>query len=320
MKVNAVAAKVYIDGQAGTTGLEIADRLNSRTDIELLRIDETARKDSTERVRLFRQADIAVLCLPDDAAREAVALAQGSCRLLDASTAHRTASGWVYGLPELAPEQAQAIANAERVSNPGCYPQGFILSIRPLVAAGLLPASTRLSVYALSGYSGGGRKMIDAYSAVSPAVLEGWGARAYALDLQHKHRPEMQRYSGLDQAPIFCPVVCSFHKGMMTQTPLFTDQLADRAGPKDVHEAIAQTYQSAPFIDVAPQSDYKRLEAGYLSPCAHNGSNRLEIFVFGNDEQIVIVARYDNLGKGAAGAAVQNLNLMLGCDETKDLI
>lgn len=315
----ALTAKIYIDGQAGTTGLEIAGRLRGRRDLRLLSIDDAERKDPAARARLFKEADIAVLCLPDEAAREAVALAEGRCRLLDASSAHRTAAGWVYGLPELCAAQAEAIAAAERVSNPGCYPQGFILSVRPLVEAGLLPADALLSLHAVSGYSGGGRRMIEAYQAAAPEQLDRWGARPYALELRHKHLPEMHLHSGLREPPIFCPIVGNFHKGMITQTPLFAAQLNNGAGLRQAQDALAQAYAQAPFIDVAPCADGSRLDAGYLSPCACNGSNRLEIMLFGNADRFILAARYDNLGKGAAGAAVQNLNLMLGRAETEGL-
>lgn len=314
-----MTAKIYIDGQAGTTGLEIAGRLRGRRDLRLLSIDDGERKDPAARARLFREADVAILCLPDEAAKEAVALAAGRCRLLDASSAHRTAPGWVYGLPELSAEQAEAIADAQLVSNPGCYPQGFILCVRPLVEAGLLSPQVRLSLHALSGYSGGGRRMIEAYQAATAEQLEHWGARPYALELRHKHLPEMHRYSGLQQPPIFTPVVGNFYKGMITQTPLFAAQLNQGAGARDVQETLAVAYVQAPFIDVAPYPADDRLDGGYLSPCAGNGGNRLEIMVFGNSEQCILTARYDNLGKGAAGAAVQNLNLMLGCAETEGL-
>ena len=314
-----MTARIYIDGQAGTTGLEIAGRLRPRRNLQLLSIDDAERKNPAARARLFREADIAILCLPDEAAKEAVALAEGRCRLLDASSAHRTAPGWVYGLPELSAGQAEAIAGAERVSNPGCYPQGFILCVRPLVEAGLLPAEALLSLHALSGYSGGGRKMIEAYQAAAPEQLERWGARPYALELRHKHLPEMHRYSGLEQPPVFSPIVGNFYKGMITQTPLFAAQLTNGAGPREAFDALAEAYAQAPFIDMAPYADGSHLDAGYLSPCACNDSNRLEIMVFGNSEQCILSARYDNLGKGAAGAAVQNLNLMLGCAETEGL-
>ena len=314
-----MTAKVYIDGQAGTTGLEIANRLSDRGDIAVLQIEQAVRKSPARRARMFREADIAILCLPDEAAREAVALADGHCRLLDASSAHRTAKGWVYGLPELCANQASAIASAERVSNPGCYPQGFILCVHPLVRAGLLRSSAKLSMHGLSGYTGGGRRMIEAYQSAAPAQLEDWGARPYALQLRHKHVPEMHFYSGLEEPPIFCPTVGNFRKGMITQTPLFAEQLADGVGVEELWDCLRQAYQDAPFIDLAPYGDCTRLDRGYLSPCAHNGSNRLEILLFGQAGRYSLTARYDNLGKGAAGAAVQNLNLMLGCGQVEGL-
>ena len=314
-----MAAKVFIDGQAGTTGIEIAQRLRLRPDIELLSVAEAERKDPSARARLFDQADVAILCLPDDAAREAVALADGRCRLLDASTAHRTADGWTYGLPELAPNQAGAIAAADRVSNPGCYPQGFILCVRPLIEAGLLSARANLALHAISGYSGGGRKMIEAYEAADAAQRDRWGTRPYALGLRHKHLAEMLRYSGLAEEPLFAPSVGAFYKGLVTMIPLFDDQLEGQAKAADVADALSRAYKDAPFVQVAPYGQCAGLDGGYLSPCGCNGTNRMEIGLFGNGRQIMLTARYDNLGKGAAGAAVQNLNLMLGCEETRGL-
>ena len=314
-----MAAKVFIDGQAGTTGIEIAERLRDRPDIELLSVPEAQRKDPNARARLFDQADVAVLCLPDDAAREATALAEGRCRLLDASTAHRTTDGWTYGLPELAPQQADDIAGADRVSNPGCYPQGFILCVRPLIEAGLLSPQAHLTLHAISGYSGGGRKMIEAYEGADAAQWDQWGTRPYALGLRHKHLPEMQRYSRLAAPPLFLPTVGTFRKGMITLVPLFQEQLEDGAGASDVADAVARAYQDAPFVTVSPYGDCGGLDGGLLSPGSCNGTNRMEISLFGNARQLLLAARYDNLGKGAAGAAVQNLNLMLGCEETRGL-
>ena len=314
-----MAAKVFIDGQAGTTGIEIAERLRRRPDIELLSVAEAERKDPKARARLFDQADIAVLCLPDDAAREAVALADGRCRLLDASTAHRTADGWTYGLPELTPNQASAIAAADRVSNPGCYPQGFILCIRPLVDAGLLSAEANLTLQAISGYSGGGRKMIEAYETAGAEQWDRWGTRPYALNLSHKHLPEMQRYAGLAAPPLFSPTVGAFRKGMITLVPLFQEQLEGGAQAADVAAALARAYRGSPFVTVSPYGECASLDGGFLSPGGCNGTNRMEISLFGTRRQLLLAARYDNLGKGAAGAAVQNLNLMLGCKETQGL-
>ena len=314
-----MAAKVYIDGQAGTTGLEIAARLRQRGDIELLAVGEADRKRVAARRCLLRSADVAILCLPDQAAREAVALAGDGCRLIDASTAHRTAPGWVYGLPELAPEQAGAIANAPLVSNPGCYPQGFILTVRPLLESGLLDPATPLSMHALSGYSGGGRKMIEAYRSAGTEPLESWGARPYALGLTHKHLPEMQRYAGTTDAPLFAPLVGNYYKGMVTQVPLFVRQLAPGTTPVDVHNSLAKTYAGARFVDVLPFPASNQVDEEYFLPTACNDTNRLEIAVFGNERHLLLTARYDNLGKGAAGNAVQNLNLMLGRDEATGL-
>ena len=314
-----MTAKVYIDGQAGTTGLEIAGRLRGRGDIELLAIAEANRKRERARRRLLQSADVSILCLPDDAAREAVRMAGPDTRLIDASTAHRTDPGWTYGLPELAPEQRDAIAGARLVSNPGCYPQGFILAMRPLIDAGVLDPATPLAVHALSGYSGGGRKMIEAYGGLDAERREAWGARPYALELAHKHIPEMQQYAGTASAPLFTPIVGNFYKGMITQVPLFAGQVSAGTGPGDIRQILAATYAGARFVDVLPFPADVALDGGYLSPAACNGSNRLELAVFGNERRMLLSACYDNLGKGAAGAAVQNLNLMLGCDEAAGL-
>ena len=314
-----MTVKVYIDGQAGTTGLEIAGRLHGRADIELLVIAEADRKHDAARRCLLQSADVAILCLPDDAAREAVRLAGPGCRLIDASTAHRTDPGWAYGLPELSTQQPTAIAGARLVSNPGCYPQGFILAVRPLIEAGLLDAATPLSVHALSGYSGGGRKMIEAYRALDTEQREAWGARPYSLELAHKHLPEMRRYAGTAREPLFSPIVGNFYKGMVTQIPLFDEQVSAGTAPADVRRILAEAYAGARFVDVLPFPADEALDGGYLSPTACNGTNRLEIAVFGNERRMLLSARYDNLGKGAAGAAVQNLNLMLGCDEAAGL-
>ena len=314
-----MTVKVYIDGQAGTTGLEIAGRLRGRGDLDLLVVAEADRKRDAARRCLLRSADVSILCLPDDAAREAVRLAGEGCRLIDASTAHRTDPDWVYGLPELSPGQADAIAGARLVSNPGCYPQGFILAVRPLIEAGVLDSGTALSVHALSGYSGGGRKMIEAYRGLDADRREAWGARPYALELAHKHIPEMRRYAGTANDPLFAPIVGNFYKGMVTQVPLFAEQVAAGTTPADIRQILAETYAGARFVDVLPFPADASLEGGFLSPTACNGTNRMEIAVFGNERRMLLSARYDNLGKGAAGAAVQNLNLMLGCDEAAGL-
>lgn len=307
---------VFIDGQAGTTGLEISSRLREHPAIEVLSIEERFRKDPARRRELFDQADVGVLCLPDDAAREAVALAPAG-RFLDASTAHRVAADWTYGLPELATDNRQAIRRAARVSNPGCYPTGFVLSVRPLIEAGLLNPQTPLHVHAVSGYSGGGKSMIAKYRCRDTA---SWRLRPYSLGLTHKHLPEMHAYAKTVRAPLFAPAVGHYYAGMLVQVGLFACELEAGAGIREVRRALAERYADEPFVHVAGRQEAQgALEDGFLSPTFRNGSNHLDIFVFGHREQLLIVSRYDNLGKGAAGAAVQNLNLMLGLPETAGL-
>jgi N-acetyl-gamma-glutamyl-phosphate reductase len=312
--------RVFIDGEAGTTGLQIAERLALREDLTLLHIDADARKDTSARRELFAAADIAILCLPDDAAREAVKLAAGYCRLIDASTAHRTQPDWVYGLPELDTAQRARIASAERVANPGCYPQGFILLVRPLIQAGLLDPGKALSLHALSGYSGGGRVMIETYQGFDDAARERNNTRPYGLSLRHKHVPEMQYFSGVHRAPLFVPSVGSFAQGMLVHVPLFCDDLSGTPSAQAVRDVLAERYANEPFVRVLPTGAEAALEGGFLNATACNDTNRIELMVFGHETQILLTARYDNLGKGAAGAAIQNLNLMLGRDETLGLI
>ena len=310
-----MSLRVFIDGQAGTTGLELASRLESHAQIDLLAIDEDLRKDPSRRRELLAEADVAVLCLPDEAARQAVELAP-EARFLDASTAHRTSAGWVYGLPELDPGHRRAIRAADRVANPGCYPTGFVLSVRPLIDAGLLGPDLPLRVNAVSGYSGGGKSMIARYRDCDSAA---WRHRAYGLDLNHKHMPEMRRYGKTRQAPLFTPAVGHYRSGMLVQVGLFATELQGGATPVDVHRTLAERYAGEPFVHVHCYNPDDFSDDGFLSPTGRNGTNHLDLMVFGNDDHVLIASRYDNLGKGAAGAAVQNLNLMLGLPETVGL-
>jgi len=312
-------ASIFIDGQAGTTGLEISQRLSARADIELLQIDEAHRKDPAARQALMQGADLTILCLPDDAAREAVELAGPEARILDASSAFRTHREWVYGCPELCHDQRQRIANARLVANPGCYPQGFILMVRPLIEAGLIGADALLAVFGLSGYSGGGRSMVEAYQAFSPEQAEAWNTRPYALDLTHKHRPEMQHFAGLTHPPVFSPSVANYYRGMLIQIPLHCAQLTRPVSGIELGNLLGERYAGEPFVETHGFRPERLLDGGYLNPTATNGTNTMQLMVFGNDEQFLLVARYDNLGKGASGAAVQNLNLMLGLEETLGL-
>ena len=307
--------KVFIDGQAGTTGLEILTRLRTRGDVEVLTVPDAMRKDPACRRHYYREADVVVLCLPDDAAREAAALAPGT-RLIDASTAHRVAEGWVYGMPELEPGARDALRAADRVSNPGCYPTGFVLSVRPLIDAGILSPDVPLRVNAVSGYSGGGKSLIATYEAHDGP---GWRVRPYGLHLAHKHVPEMHRYSGTGAAPLFAPMVGHFFKGILTQVPLFRTELRSGATAEDVHATLDARYAGEPFVRVLPLGAEAARVEGFLEATACNDTNRLDLMVFGSHEHVLLCARYDNLGKGASGAAVQNLNLMLGIEETTGL-
>lgn len=312
--------RVFIDGQAGTTGLEIASRLSGRCDIELLCIADADRKDSEARRTLLNEADLVILCLPDKAAFEAIALLDNPrTKVLDASTAHRVAPNWIYGLPELDAHQRQRIQTSPRVSNPGCYATGFILATKPLIAAGVLAPDARLVSFAVSGYSGGGRAMIDAYRCAdrTPSLAT---PRGYSLNQNHKHLPEMTHFAGLTNPPLFTPVVGNHYKGMVVYLPLNPDQLARQANSADIHALLAERYQAEPCIDVAPLGAIDALDDGFLSPIGANDTNRLDLMVFGDADQTLIAARFDNLGKGASGAAVQNLNLMLGMPELTGLV
>ncbi len=312
--------RVFIDGQAGTTGLEIAARLHARQDIELLEIDVEQRKDPARRAALLNEADVVVLCLPDDAAREAVALIDNAnTRVLDASTAHRVAPGWAYGLPELNPPQREAIRNGNRIAVPGCYPTGFILGVRPLIDAGLLAASQPLSVHGVSGYSGGGRAMIDRYrESESQGIAGVKPTLTYGLTLTHKHVPEMQCYAGTAMRPLFTPIVGHYYKGMLVHVPIANAWL-NGATPADVYTVLHKRYANEACVNVLPLGAQDALDNGFLSPLDANDTNRVDVMVFGNDTHTLLVSRYDNLGKGASGAAIQCLNLLLGVDELRGL-
>ncbi len=303
--------KIYIDGQSGTTGLQIYDRIGSRTDLELLRIDPDKRHDNAERAKLLNAADIVFLCLPDAGAIEAVSLIENpNVRVIDASTAHRTAEGWVYGYPELSREQRDAIAHSSRVANPGWHATGVLSSAAPLVRLGLLPRDYPITCYSLTGYSGGGKKMIADYECQNPPEkLSSPGI--YGLSLKHKHLPEMQKISGLEHPPVFLPVVDDYYKGMATTILLQNRLLPGQPSAADICEALQEYYRDEHFVSVLPfGSNEGTLYANTLA-----GSNHLKLVVCGHEEQTSITALFDNLGKGASGAAVQNMNIMLGLGE-----
>tara|TARA_R110000751_G_scaffold12408_4_gene42546 strand:- start:1917 stop:2864 length:948 start_codon:yes stop_codon:yes gene_type:complete len=306
--------KVFIDGEAGTTGLQIADRLRQRSDLDVISIDPAKRKDIDQRARLMNMADAVILCLPDDAARLGVSLVTNkNTVVIDASTAHRTAAGWTYGFPEMDKGQRAAIRASTRISNPGCYPTGVIALVRPLVTRGLLPVSHPLTVNAVSGYTGGGNAMIAEFeNADSPNPTRD-NYRIYGLSQKHKHPPEMMRYGRLANLPVFAPAVGRFAQGMIVEVPLALWALPGKPKRAVLHEALAQAYEGERFVRVVPLAESDRLTG--LEPEACNGTNRLELYVFGSDDQARLVARLDNLGKGASGAAVQNLNIALGLDE-----
>jgi len=306
--------KVFVDGQEGTTGLRIHEYLAQRADIEVLSIDSERRKDAAERARLLNAADVAFLCLPDDAAREAASLVTNprTC-LIDASTAHRTAPDWVFGLPELAPGQRERIRAATRIANPGCHASSFILLLRPLVDAGIVAPDLPISATSITGYSGGGRKMIEQYERGADPRLAA--PRPYGLSLVHKHIPEMLAHTGLRTRPLFMPVVGAFYKGLAVSVPLHFSQLAAGTDGRALQRAFEQRYAGERFIRVMPISDPATLEGGFFDVMGANDTNRVDIFVFASDSQAILIARLDNLGKGASGAAVQAMNVHLGVDE-----
>lgn len=312
--------KVFVDGEAGTTGLEIGGRLARRDDIELLKIDPALRKDVGERSRLLNEADIAFLCLPDAASKEAVSLVTNEkTRIIDASTAFRTDDNWVYGFPEMSRGQRDKIKTSKRVANPGCHATGVIAAVHPLIAGGILPTDYPLSCTSVSGYSGGGKKLISSYEETRRDDPMMRSPRYYAFALKHKHLPEIMKVNGLTNPPLFTPLVGNFYRGMLVSVPLQKRFLSKNIDAKGVYEYYKEYYKDEKFIKVMPFDGENSLDEGFLGADGCNGTNRLEIFVFGHDEQILVMSRLDNLGKGASGAAVQNMNLMLGLDEGKGL-
>ncbi len=306
--------KVYIDGKDGTTGLQIYDRLAKREDIDLLLIDEEKRKDNAERKRLMDSADIVFLCLPDGAAIEAVSLIENpDTKVIDASTAHRTNPDWAYGFPELSADHRAAIKVSKRVANPGCHATGFISVVYPLVAAGVLPKDTLLSCFSLTGYSGGGKKMIAQYESEDKGA-ELSAPCPYGMGQGHKHLPEMQKICGLVNKPVFTPIVDDYYKGMATTVPFHRGQLTGVSTVAQVRQILAEQYRGAALVQVAEGTDTAKVYANAMA-----GKDALTLIVAGNDEQFTITALFDNLGKGASGAAVQNMNILLGLDETTGL-
>ena len=309
--------RVFIDGHAGTTGLLIQSRLETRDDIELLTVADADRKVKEVKQEIMSTADLVILCLPDDAARESVKTRSGNARFIDASSAHRVSSGWIYGLPELQPGQRKAISNAQSVTNPGCWATAFITLIAPLINERILSKDSRLTSNGVSGFSGGGKGLIDRYEAQRinyPNEL--WHSRPYSLGLAHKHLPEMALYSGLNNEPIFQPSVGHYHQGMLVSIPLFSEQLKNCSRPlDDIYNCLSVRYQSDSCITVHCPNDEASLDRGFIDPQKNNDTNKLDIYIFGNKRQILLISVLDNLGKGASGAAVQNLNLMLGLPE-----
>ena len=306
--------KVFIDGEVGTTGLQIRARLEGRTDIEFIRLDDKDRKDSKRREQALNDCDLAILCLPDDAAREAVALVKNPrVKVLDASSAHRVKPEWVYGLPEMAGEQPRRIAEAPRVSNPGCYPTGVVLLLRPLLQNGLVPSNQPISVQAVSGYTGGGKSLIEAFENKTDPKQAPYSW--YSLKLEHKHIEEMRLHSGLDQRPIFTPSYGRFRQGIVLQIPLALWSLPKSVSGAELHAALAAAYRGSQYVRVVSLDETSAIET--LEPESLNGTNNVSLFVFANDRhrQAVLGAVFDNLGKGASGAAVQNINLMLDLSE-----
>lgn len=310
--------KVFIDGSEGTTGLRIFERFQNRDDIELLQIDSALRKDPQERKKLINASDITFLCLPDEAAREAVSLVENeNVVIIDASTAHRTEEGWAYGFPELSSEHREKIKNGKRVAVPGCYATGFISMIYPLIKGGILPEDYPVTSFALSGYSGAGKKTIAAYEDENrPKQLSA--GREYALTQQHKHLKEMKKITGLTRTPLFSPIIDDYYSGMVVSIQLYADMLAKKETPESLLQYFAEYYKNQQFIRVSAADD-EIAASGFLAGNELSGWDGLKIYVTGNEERIVVSAQFDNLGKGASGAAIQCMNIVLGCEEEKGL-
>lgn len=311
--------KVFIDGSEGTTGLRIFERFEGRDDIEILKIPSELRKDPDEIKKYINASDITFLCLPDAAAREAVEMVENDhVIIIDTSTAHRTQEGWAYGYPELSGAHREAVRNGKRIAVPGCYATGFITIIYPLVAGGILPKDYPVSAFAMSGYSGAGKKTIAVYEA-EERDKELDAPREYALTQNHKHLKEMQKITGLSRTPLFSPIICDYYSGMLLTTPFYTDMLAPGQTPEKIHAFFSEYYAGEKFIKVMPfgkEADYN----GFLAGNACSGWDGIEIYVTGNEERVLVSTRFDNLGKGASGAAVQCLNILLGCEEDKGLV
>lgn len=310
--------KVFVDGLSGTTGLKIHERLSLYNELEMITIDYDKRRDVNERSKCLNEADVVFLCLPDEAAKEAVSLVTNpNTRIIDASTAYRTAVDWTYGLPELSPKHKEAVVNAKRLSNPGCHATAFILCAYPLVSNGVLLPDHPITCQSLTGYSGGGKALIEKYEQNDGKNDYSKAPRPYALTLDHKHLPEMTVHSGLTQAPLFVPILGNNCKGLSVLLPLHSKQLSKSLSPKEVHGLIAEHYHNQKFVKVMPYEDSSILFEGGVDITACNDTNYAEIFVFGNEAKgtMLLMTRLDNLGKGASGAAIQNMNLMLGFEE-----
>ena len=313
--------KVFIDGKEGTTGLKIYERFKNRDDLEIMLIDEEKRKDKSERAKFINESDITFLCLPDKAAVESVSLIDKNndhTKIIDASTAHRTDPEWAYGFPELSSAHREKIKKSSRVAVPGCYASGFISLVYPLVSAGIMPRDYPVTCHAVSGYSGGGKKMIAALEN-GDKPRECFSPRQYALTQNHKHLPEMQAVTGLEFKPMFNPIVDDYYAGMVVTVPIITRLLGGRYTASDIHKALSEHYKNEHFVKVMELGGTKTLSDGFLAANTLEGTNDMQIFVCGNDEQVLLCSRLDNLGKGASGAAVQCMNIMLGIDEKTGL-